>query len=240
MDIKYGYKIEMSNNPICIEFIGVWGSGKTTVINELSKKLQSEGIVVVKIIDFDSQTMLKRYFSIGLFLLRHPLYIFRSLFFLVKILYILRPNDGLQIKISKTLIKTYIKKNIILKKKPDILLCEGAYHLLPMFIHMNKLKEKDILFFANTKLPRKSDSVVYIDVGIDVAKKRVWKDKENNFARFSSGELNKLDYLYSRIINNQNKIITILKSSSISILNINGSESLSKNTDNLLNFIRGI
>ena len=142
MDIKYGYKIEMSNNPICIEFIGIWGSGKTTLINELSKKLQSEGIVVANIIDFDSQTMLKRYFSIGLFLLRHPLYIFKSLFFLVKILYILRPNDGLQIHIFKTLIKTYIKKNIILKKKPDIFLCEGAYHLLTMFIQMNKLKEK--------------------------------------------------------------------------------------------------
>ena len=33
MDIKYGYKIEMSNDPICIEFIGIWGSGKTTLID---------------------------------------------------------------------------------------------------------------------------------------------------------------------------------------------------------------
>jgi thymidylate kinase len=240
MDIKYGYKIKMSNNTICIEFIGVWGSGKTTLINELSKKLQSEGIVVARLSDFDSQTMLKRYFSIGLFLLRHPLYIFKSLFFLVKILYILKPNDGFQINIFKTLIKTYIKKIIILKKKPAIFLCEGAYHLLSMFIHMNKLKEKDILFFANTKLHRKSDSVVCIDVDIDVAKKRVWKDKKNNIVRFSSSDSKKLDYLYSRILNNQNKIITILKSSSMSILNINGSESLLKNTDNLSNFIRGI
>ena len=39
MDIKHGYKIEMSNNPICIEFIGIWGSGKTTLINEISKKV---------------------------------------------------------------------------------------------------------------------------------------------------------------------------------------------------------
>ena len=71
-------------------------------------------------------------------------------------------------------------------------------------------------------------------------KKRVWKDKKNNIVRFSSSDSNKLDYLYNRIINNQNKIITILKSSSTSILNINGSESLLKNTDNLSNFIRGI
>lgn len=240
MDIKHGYKIEMSNNPICIEFIGIWGSGKTTLIKEISKKLQSEGIIVANILDFDNQTMLKRYLSIGLFLLRHPLYIFKSLFFLVKILYILRPNDGLQIHIFKTLIKTYIKKNIILKKKPDIFLCEGAYHLLTMFIQMNKLKEKDVLFSASTKFPHKSDSVVCIDVDKDVAKKRVEKDHKNDFVRFDSGDLNKLDYLYSRIINNQNKIITILKSSAIPILNINGSESLSKNTDNLFNFIRGI
>ena len=240
MDIKYGYKIEMSNNPICIEFIGIWGSGKTTLINELSKKLQTEGIVVARILDFDNQTMLKRYFSIGLFLLRHPLYIFKSLFFFVKISYILRPNDNFQIDIFKTFIRAYVKKNIILKKKPDIFLGEGAYHLLPMFVHMNKLKEKDILFSASTKFSHKSDSVVYIDIDTDVAKKRVEKDNEKGHVRWNSGDLNKLDYLYSRVINNQNKIITILKSSAIPILNINGSESLSKNTDNLFNFIRGI
>ena len=240
MDIKYGYKIEMSNDPICIEFIGIWGSGKTTLINELAKKLQSEGIVVAKFLDFDSQTMLKRYFSIGLFFLRHPLYIFKSLFFFVKILYILRPNDGLQIHIFKTLIKIYIKKNIILKKKPDIFLCEGAYHLLTMFIQMNKLKEKDVLFSASTKFSYKPDSAVYIDFDIDASKKRIEKDNENDFVRFDSGDLNKLDYLYSRTINNQNKIITILKSSAIPVLSINGRESLSKNTDNLFNFIKCI
>ncbi len=100
----------MLKNTICIEFIGIWGSGKSALINELSKKLQSEGIVVARFLDFDKQTMLKRYFSIGLFFLRHPLYIFKSLFFLVKILNILRPNDNLQIQILKTLIRIYIKK----------------------------------------------------------------------------------------------------------------------------------
>ncbi len=165
---------------------------------------------------------------------------FQLSYIFVKILYILRPNDGLQIHIFKTLIKTYIKKNIILKKKPDIFLCEGAYHLLTMFIQMNKLKEKDVLFSASTKFPHKSDSVVCIDVDKDVAKKRVEKDNKNDFVRFDSGDLNKLDYLYSQIVNNQNKIITILKSSAIPILNINGRESLSKNTDNLFNFIRCI
>ena len=94
----------MLKNTICIEFIGIWGSGKSALINELSKKLQSEGIVVARFLDFDKQTMLKRYFSIGLFFLRHPLYIFKSLFFFVKILYILRPNDYYQILLFKNLI----------------------------------------------------------------------------------------------------------------------------------------
>jgi len=229
----------MLKNTICIEFIGIWGSGKSALINELSKKLQSEGIVVARFLDFDKQTMLKRYFSIGLFFLRHPLYIFKSLFFLVKILNILRPNDNLQIQILKTLIRIYIKKNIIIKKKPDIFLCEGAYHLLPMFNHMNKLKEKDVLFFGSTKFTHKPDSVVYIDINIETAKKRVDKDIEKNFVRFTSADLDRLDYLYNQILNNQKKIKNILKSSAIPILNLSGNESLSKNTNHLFNFIKG-
>ena len=74
----------MLKNTICIEFIGIWGSGKSALINELSKKLQSEGIVVARFLDFDKQTMLKRYFSIGLFCLiliacsSYPPFIFRN------------------------------------------------------------------------------------------------------------------------------------------------------------------
>jgi hypothetical protein len=240
MDIKYGYKIKMTNNPICIEFIGIWGAGKTTLINELVKKLQNEGVVVARILDFDNQTMLKRYLSIGLFFLRHPLYIFKSLFFLIKILNILRPIDGLQIDVLKTLIRIHIKKNIIMEKKPDIFLCEGAYHLFPMFKRMNKLKENDILFFGSTNFSYHSNSAVYIDIDTDAAIKRVMKDNENNIVRLDINNLNKLDHLCDRMINNQNKIISILKLSAIPVLNINGRESLPKKIMNLFNFIKEI
>ena len=53
------------NYPIqCYEFIGIWGSGKTTLISDVSKKLVGNGLVVKKFPDFDKESKLKRYYII--------------------------------------------------------------------------------------------------------------------------------------------------------------------------------
>jgi hypothetical protein len=109
-----------------------------------------------------------------------------------------------------------------------------------MFKRMNKLKEKDILFFGSTNFSYHSNSAVYIDIDTDAAIKRVMKDNENNIVRLDINNLNKLDHLCDRMINNQNKIISILKLSAIPVLNINGRESLPKKIMNLFNFIKEI
>ena len=42
----------MNDRTNCYEFIGIWGSGKTTLINDVSKKLISDGFVVKNFLDF--------------------------------------------------------------------------------------------------------------------------------------------------------------------------------------------
>ncbi len=226
------------NKTTCVEFVGIWGSGKTTLINNLSVELQKKGLKVAKFSDFSDYVKTTRYTYIGLLFLFNPLYIFKWLIFIIKFLYILRPSDKLQIDIFKTLVKTHIIKNIILKvKKPDILLWEGAYHLLPMFTRMDKLKYKDVLFSASTLSSCQSNYVVFIDIDISLSKKRVEKDHVNGLHRFNSYDLNRLRCLYVNMANNQEKIRCILNSSAISILTVDGQESLSKKTNYLLNLI---
>ena len=57
----------MSNQAKCFEFIGLWGSGKTTLINKLSKELKKQGFKVVRFSDFDKQKSSKRYFEVIFF-----------------------------------------------------------------------------------------------------------------------------------------------------------------------------
>jgi thymidylate kinase len=222
-----------------VEFIGIWGSGKTTLINNVSMQFQKKGLKVAKFSDFSDYVKTTRYTYIVLLFLFNPLYIFKWLIFIIKFLYILRPSDKLQIDIFKTLVKTHIIKNVILKiKKPDILLWEGAYHLLPMFARMNKLKYKDVLFSASTLFSCQSNYVVFIDADISLSKKRVERDHENGVRRFNNYDLNRLRCLYVSMVSNQDKIRDVLNLSSAHILTVDGKESLSKKTNYLLNLIR--
>ena len=227
------------NSPVCIEFMGIWGSGKTTLIDNLSDQLQKEDLKVVKFSDFSEYSVLRRYVYITVFLLTNPMYLINWIKFSIRIFFILKPNEKIQKNIFKTLVKIHVIKNVILKiMKPDILLWEGAYHLLPMFDKMHKLKHKDVLFSAYTTFNYSLELIVIINIDVNLAKKRVENDHLNNLCRFENNELSSLNDRYIIMVKNQKTVKSILESESKKIICIDGNNDLNKNSKHIINFLK--
>lgn len=226
----------MKNNTLCIEFVGIWGSGKTTLINKISTLLIEDGLNIAKLSDFSDYGRSARYALILLLFLSNPLYFYRWLLFSVKIFFILKPAGKIESDIYKTLIKTHIIKNVLLRlKRPDVLLWEGGYHLLPMFHNMNKLTDKELLFSVATLYDCSKPYAAFIELRMETAYKRVIKDHENGFCRFSSDELSDLKSRYICMIENQNKIKEILQNKFV--INIDGEESVDTKSSYLYRLI---
>ena len=179
---------------LCIEFVGIFGSGKTTLINEISNSLSEKGLLVATGADYFLYDKVTRFSQAILFLLLNPLYFCRWLLFFIRLFIILMPKGKIESDIFKTLIKIHIIKNfLLLKKSPDVLLIEGAYHLLPIFRNMHKLKNKDLLYSSHTLRKCPKSYVAIIDISLETAYKRVIKDHEKRIYRFNNNELKKLE-----------------------------------------------
>jgi len=228
----------MSNQAKCFEFIGLWGSGKTTLINKLSKELKKQGFKVVRFSDFDKQKSSKRYFEVIFFVIKNPLHTLKIFYYFIKIYFKLSPFDNLQIDIFKTLFKKHFIKNIFLEKNSDIILLEGAFHLLPIFSKMNKLSNREIIFSGSTKNYCESNYIISINIDKDLALKRIEKDKEMGFDRFKGSKPNNILHLLDLMSENENFIKKKFYSSKNNIFNIKGNDSLSNKTEYLLNFIK--
>lgn len=227
----------MKNNIDFYEIVGVWGSGKTTLINSVSDKLISNGLQVKTFLDFDKQPTLKRYSTISLFILKNPLYFIKLLCYLIKIFYKLTPLDNLQKDIFKTLIKRILIKNTFKNIKTGIFLSEGIIHLLTMFDKMNKLSLKEILFCIDRNFLLHVNYIVHIKINRDLAIKNVIKDNKKKYFRFSKNDFNNLKNLLIRLIKNENLIIKKLKLNKKNILKLSNKSTLSNNKKYLYNFI---
>jgi hypothetical protein len=230
----------MNNRTICYEFLGIWGSGKTTLINDLSKKLIKRGVVVKSFIDFYKEPPLKRYFMIILFILKNPLFSIKLIYFLTKIFYKLLPLNNLQIDMFKTLVKNILIKNYIISKQPEILLSEGIYHILTSFDKLNKLSLKEIFFCVNGKFLSKLNHIVHIGIDKDLALKNIIKDSKNGFFRFSKNDFDNKENLLISMLANQNLIIKKIQFSKINIYYINRNSSFSNKVKYLFNLINDV
>ena len=227
------------NYPIqCYEFIGIWGSGKTTLISDVSKKLVGNGLVVKKFPDFDKESKLKRYYIIFFFILKNPLHATKLLYLLIKMFYKLKPLDKLQIQIFKTLFKRILIKDIMIDKNTDIFFSEGILHLLTMFNKMNKLSVKEILFCVNGKFLSKLNYAVHIRIDKDIALRNIIKDNKNGYFRFNKIDFDNLENLFNRMLTNESLIRKIIHSSKINIFDIYGSAPFSKKANYLFNFVK--
>ena len=227
----------MKKKILVVEFVGIWGSGKTTLKNNVYNSLINRGLFAKRDLDFYSLNKLYRRYYTLILLIFNPFHQLKILFIFIKIFFILKPSDKEEIDIFKTLIKVVIMKNYFLRiKSPDILLIEGISHLLPIFKNMSKINKNDLLFLMSSENNKSHTIHVFIDVSLETAYKRVLEDDSNNFKRFSSEDLNNLENRYLHMIKNQKIIKDILQNKNIILLN--GKNSIIRNSNNLLEKIK--
>ena len=224
---------------ICIEFVGIWGSGKTTLKNSIYDSLINKNLFVKRDLDFYSLNKFYRRFYAFILIIFSPLHQLKTLFIFIKIFFILKPLDKEEIDIFKTLIKVFIMKNYFLRmKSPDVLLEEGISHLLPIFKNMSKINKNDLLFLISPENNKSNTIYVFIDVSLETAYKRVLEDNSNNFKRFSIEDTDNLKDRYLHMIKNQKIIKDILQNKII--IQLNGKNSIIRNSNYLLERIKFI
>ena len=204
----------MSNNKqiYCLEFIGLWGSGKSLLIDNIYKNLINLNYKIVKFSDFYKYSKILRFLLTVKFITFNPIYFLKLIFLNFKFFLKLKPQNTLEYSIFKTLIKNQIIKNILLNKlNPDFLLWEGTFHLLPIFKKMNKIDVNDILNYSKSSMINENTCIVFLQIGINRCKKRIFKDNINKNKRFSSEEIidiNKNLYVMDK---NQNILLNMIK-----------------------------
>lgn len=227
--------MKKKNKSICIEFVGIWGAGKSTLKKNINDLLKKEKKFVKK--DSDSNFYSKKikfFFIINLFI-NYPLASLKEIFFFLKIFLLLKPIDKVEIDIFKTLIKVNIIKKFLLKKGPEILLMEGICHLLPIFRNMEKLKKKDLLYLVFLSGSYSDTFFIFLELDFKNAYQRVINDHKKKIYRFTKSELKNLKNKYKIMLNNQNKIKKILPKKNIFFLK--GRDSVKKNSRKLLVYI---
>ena len=229
----------MKKKILVVEFVGIWGSGKTTLKNNVYNSLINRGLFAKRDLDFYSLNKLYRRYYTLILLIFNPFHQLKILFIFIKIFFILKPSDKEEIDIFKTLIKVVIMKNYFLRiKSPDILLIEGISHLLPIFKNMSKINKNDLLFLISPENNKSNTIYVFIDVSLETAYKRVLEDNSNNFKRFSIEDTDNLKDRYLHMIKNQKIIKDILQNKII--IQLNGKNSIIRNSNYLLERIKFI
>ena len=197
---------------IWCEFIGVWASGKSTIINLLKKELTSSGYRIVTIHSyFGLSKSVKIYETLKLFL-TNPL----ILFYFMKLLIITRKyadrNSGkINRGLLRTMLKTYIFRQIIIKKhSADLVFWEGEFHLLTLMLKNTDAYSE--LYSNLRKLFNLSDiEFIVININQNIAIDRIHSDKESGTeVRHNIDDKEGLINLLDRTERNQSNLISFL------------------------------
>jgi len=219
---------------LCLEFIGIWGSGKTTLVRKVTKELNDLGVYTLCYDNFVELSRFQRYSKGFLLFVTNPIIVSNFFYLLTKIFFKCKPIDKFQFEIFFTIIKVSLAKYILLKKKPNILLWEGDYHLLTMFKKMTMLPKKDLLLFSGTTINSAHIALpIFINISISKAKKRVLEDQKSGVYRFSRADMKMLDVRYKYMIDNQKYLNQIFSDYSIHHAAIKGTEKYEINSQDL-------
>ena len=190
----------------------MWGSGKSTIINLLKKELSSSGYRVLTIHSFFGLPLSVKIYETFKLFLTNPL----TLFYFMKLLIITRKyadrnNGKINRGLLRTMLKTYIFRQITIKKhSADLVFWEGEFHLLTLM-----LKNTDAYseFYSNLrKLFNLSDiEFIVIDINQNIAIDRIHKDKESGTeVRHNIDDKEGLINLLDRTERNQSNLISFL------------------------------
>ena len=226
------------NKVYCIEFIGLWGSGKSTYIQYLYKYLKKNNFKISKLSDFDCFGKVKRYFLILELIFLNPFLIFNFFFFNFKLYLKIKPLSKLEYEIFKTLIKNQIIKNIILKKfKPNYLFCEGTYHLLPIFKNLYQLDSKYLIEYLKFNNFNFKTRFIFLKIDLKKCKKRILSDNNKKNKRFNLKQMKYLDNMLKIMDTNQNYILKIIKNNIKTKIVIKSDHKININQKKIINFL---
>ena len=218
---------------IWVEWIGLWGSGKSTCIDSVSGKLEGLGFSICTTKVFFSKNKISRRFE-SLIAMRKNLIPF------FKILYLLMP----------IFFKSYLKKDTIVSDelrsflscflarismvnnfKINAFLWEGEFHLLPLFEMSDNAIEKiaDILLNINTN---RDNLFIVMNTDINLLKSRIKEDHDNGKnIRFKNGQISGLNNKIKKFDFAQKYLLKKLKNSGSIIFECDG------NTKDVNNYI---
>ena len=222
----------------CIEFIGLWGSGKTTIINKIYKDLKLLNYKIVKFSDFYKYSKTLRLLLIIKFILFNPIFILKWFFLNGKFYFKLKPKNNLDYEIFITLIKNQLIRNILLKElNPDFLLWEGTFHLLPIFKEMNKINSSDIIDYNKSNMINVNTCIVFLDIDPNKSKNRILNDNKRSFKRFNSDQLKLLNKNLNIMNTNQYYLLKKIKKKIKYLISINTNKNKNSNINKIKNFL---
>lgn len=221
---------------IWIEWIGLWGSGKTKCINDLSDSLLQYDCTINSSQSFFVKS---KYTKICKLLKSFP----RTLALLLRFLFIFIPiyisakinNNVIVRKELRSFLSCYLARiSLVNIENIDITLWEGEFHILPMLEVSNQVMGKivDHLLQVNQT---KETAFVFLKVDIETAKFRILKDqKDKKNIRFSEEQTDLcLDFL-PKFNANQNNLINCLKERGCTVHESAGT------LDDISDFLRGL
>ena len=201
-------------NIIWLEFIGIWGTGKSTLINKLKKDLKKYDIYIETSSSYSKlKKDLKFLFLFVNFLKTFKISIYISYLLIKHFMYlkVIKKNN-----LGKDLIKTFFLSYqarifSLFNSKKNHFLWEGEFHLIPFLELEFAEKEKLVnLLFEITKT--KNLRFVFLNIPFNKTIKNIELDQRTKKnMRFSIEELKIYKKYQANALEHQKELIEILK-----------------------------
>ena len=207
---------------IWLEWIGLWGSGKSTAINKLRKELKKD-IVFKTSNDFFKLNKFKRFSFTLINILRTPICSFSLLrIFLPKFLRGIFVKDKILISELRSFWYCYSARLFsIFIARYQFFMWEGEFHLIP-FLDLNLKQKEEVVDLLLKLTNKKSIKFIILDTTLDDAIKRVQKDQySGKNIRFSNAEFKNFRRYISKSFKHQEELIYILEKKYEKIYKIN-------------------
>ena len=217
-----------------VEWLGLWGSGKTTSILDAIKYIENKGEKIISPNTFFSN---RRYQKFALLLMSLPSTIVPFLLFI----YLVFPSyvrmiikkDIIGLHEIRSFVSCFLARlSMSANKNNAIYLWEGEFHMLPILSLKKNAMDKLIDFFLDLNHD-KQVVFAYIELNTEVVKNRILEDhKSGRNLRFHSKNIDLFIDFLEQFDHNQKYLIERLKSKGQIIYKSDGN-----NTEELLNAI---
>jgi len=219
---------------VWIEWIGLWGSGKSTCINNYVKSLEEGGSEFNTTKDFFNQSKFKKIYTF----LSSPVIFIASLrlFFLLLPFFIRAclKKDYVVIYVFRSFLTCYLAR-LNSNNKPIVnnILWEGEMHLLPI-LNLNRRATNKAIGLLLDISKRRTNAIIVMKIDEDIAFNRVLIDEENGInVRFKKNEEITIER-FRKFNSSQELLIEALRGKEIKIFESDG------DAQNLKEFIRSI